>query len=408
MKKLETLLNIDLGQTFDTPKKLNRSTKTIPANILERLDAGEFTCEMISELAQNYPIFRYRTCITIHGNWGEVGKQRIGGYTNVIQNANGSTEIRYSAIDIQKVETLRAKLRSVKSGFYFHSNSSERYFYTSINTRNAAEYNEAVQKLKPVAERIKGANIYGYLNMFAMQSLYGGVDVILQIHPLSIPQTEIQNFAYLLTGTDAQTWNAKIEAVKEADRLQTLKEEEAHAIYRANQERERLAAEPIFAQGREILQAAGYLKEENTSIEQGKVYVKLSVNGDKPTFTAYAYTKKTTQKKWRVMEARSENLNFDNWGHQRETHLTTNSGYVLPTVKPQPEKPKSYTAPVEGVKVIDYSERAVAVYGNTKPIKDALKAIGARFNPFLTIEGVKQAGWVLPTAQREKLNFITA
>ena len=60
----------------------------------------------------------------------------------------------------------------------------------------------------------------------------------------------------------------------------------------------------------------------------------------------------------------------------------------------------------EGVKVIQYSEKAVAIYGNTKPIKDTLKSIGARFNPFLTIEGTKQAGWILPSAQREKLSAI--
>jgi hypothetical protein len=42
-----------------------------------------------------------------------------------------------------------------------------------------------------------------------------------------------------------------------------------------------------------------------------------------------------------------------------------------------------------GCKVVDYSEKALAIFGNTKPIKDKLKAIGARFNPFLNNEGEK-------------------
>lgn len=419
MKKIETLLNIDLGQTFDTRKGLNRSTKEIPSEILERLEAGEFTCEMIAELSKSYPIFRYRTCITIHGNWGNVGKQRIGDYTNIIQNGNGSTEIKYSAIDIEKIETIRKLLRSVKSDFFFHSNSSERYFYKTVNTRDAEQYNKVVSEMKLIAERVKSANIYGYLNLYAASSLYGGVDVILQIHPLSIPQGEEMNFCYLLTGTDAQTWNAKIEAVKEAERLAEIESERREAERKAEQERARIAAEPIFEQGRKVLTGAGYAKEEKTLIEQGKVYVKLSVRDGKPIYTASQYTKKPQQKKWRVTECTSENLTFEfkEYG-QRETILTTQSGYVLPSVKPQHIKPIDDTTkrllgqpkPIQadGVKVIDYSERAVAIYGNTKPIKEELKAIGARFNMFLTIDGVKQAGWILPATRRSELNFINS
>ncbi|KAJ3413749.1 Protein artemis [Chytridiales sp. JEL 0842] len=46
-------------------------------------------------------------------------------------------------------------------------------------------------------------------------------------------------------------------------------------------------------------------------------------------------------------------------------------------------------------KIITYSAKSIAVYGNTIPIKDKLKVLGARFNKFLNIEGHKQAGWVL-------------
>lgn len=410
MKKIETLLKLDLGQKFDTPKKLNRSEKNIPSEILEKLEAGEFTCEMIAELSKQFPIFRYRTCITIHGNWGEVGKRRLGGYTNIIQNGNGSTEVKYSAIDIKKIETIRGLLRSVKADFFFHSNSSERYFYKSVNTRDAEQYNKVVSEMKPIAERVKGANIYGYLNLYAASSLYGGVDVILQINPLSIPAGEEIPFCYLLTGLNKETWQLRLAEIAEQERLDKIESERREQEREAEKERERIAAEPIFEQGREVLRQAGYVKEEKTLIEQGKIYVKLSVTDGKPIYTAYKYSKTKAQKKWRANECRSENLTFEfkEYG-TRETMLTTNSGYVLPVVTKQPEKiqkTETKTEKQDGVKVIDYSERAVAIYGNTKPIKDELKAIGARFNPFLTIDGVKQAGWVLPITQRQKLNFI--
>jgi hypothetical protein len=46
------------------------------------------------------------------------------------------------------------------------------------------------------------------------------------------------------------------------------------------------------------------------------------------------------------------------------------------------------------IKAIKYSERSIAIYGDTKPIKEQLKAAGGKFNAFLTIEGRKQPGWI--------------
>jgi hypothetical protein len=44
--------------------------------------------------------------------------------------------------------------------------------------------------------------------------------------------------------------------------------------------------------------------------------------------------------------------------------------------------------------IVDYSEKALAIFGDTRPIKDELKALGGRFNPKLTHEGEKQVGWI--------------
>lgn len=48
----------------------------------------------------------------------------------------------------------------------------------------------------------------------------------------------------------------------------------------------------------------------------------------------------------------------------------------------------------EGVWIADYSDRAFAVVGNTKPLRTVLKSLGGRFNGGLTIDGVRRAGWV--------------
>lgn len=44
--------------------------------------------------------------------------------------------------------------------------------------------------------------------------------------------------------------------------------------------------------------------------------------------------------------------------------------------------------------VNNYTERSSAVFGEcTREIKDDLKTLGAKYNPSLTLNGVKHAGW---------------
>jgi hypothetical protein len=50
---------------------------------------------------------------------------------------------------------------------------------------------------------------------------------------------------------------------------------------------------------------------------------------------------------------------------------------------------------------VDYSDKAFAVIGDTKPIKDLLKSLGGRFNFRLTCG----PGWIFP---KTKLNDVTA
>lgn len=57
---------------------------------------------------------------------------------------------------------------------------------------------------------------------------------------------------------------------------------------------------------------------------------------------------------------------------------------------------------IDGVEVLDYSEKSFAVVGNTKPIKDKLKELGGRFNFNLTCG----AGWVFPLSKREAVNLL--
>ena len=56
--------------------------------------------------------------------------------------------------------------------------------------------------------------------------------------------------------------------------------------------------------------------------------------------------------------------------------------------------------------IVDYSEKAIALFGDTKEIKDLLKAMGGKFNPRLTHNNEKQAGWIFSKTKREELEGV--
>ena len=54
---------------------------------------------------------------------------------------------------------------------------------------------------------------------------------------------------------------------------------------------------------------------------------------------------------------------------------------------------------IKDLTIVEYSSKSIAIYGNSKPVKEILKKCGAHFNPYL-IGGV---GWI---ASKKKRNLI--
>ena len=67
-----------------------------------------------------------------------------------------------------------------------------------------------------------------------------------------------------------------------------------------------------------------------------------------------------------------------------------------------PENVVAEQIEIDGIEVIDYSEKAIAVIGDTKPIKDHLKELGGRFNFKLSCG----AGWIFPKTKREEVELL--
>lgn len=54
---------------------------------------------------------------------------------------------------------------------------------------------------------------------------------------------------------------------------------------------------------------------------------------------------------------------------------------------------------IGNVTIVDYSEKAIALVGETKPIKEAIKAIGGKFNKYLKCG----PGWIFPKKKFDKV-----
>lgn len=71
-----------------------------------------------------------------------------------------------------------------------------------------------------------------------------------------------------------------------------------------------------------------------------------------------------------------------------------------------PAKSKKPKQPAEPLTLIDYSEKAVAVIGDAKELKEKFKELHGRFNRNLTVNGEKKAGWIFSKKRRMVLELL--
>jgi len=63
---------------------------------------------------------------------------------------------------------------------------------------------------------------------------------------------------------------------------------------------------------------------------------------------------------------------------------------------------------METIQIVKYSEKAIVVTGDTKPIKDLLKQAGGKFNARLTNPATKRTlvGWIFSKARQNDLESL--
>lgn len=177
---------------YSTPKKLNRSSKKIPAEIVDKIESGEITSADLVMLSTEFPIFKYKTCITIHGSFPDISIQHIGGYKNIIQNANGSLEIRYNAIDYKKKSQLYGMIKS--HGWSWVRTSSQDHFCHTIVTRDKED---AIKQLKEQKQKWEGKQVSNMSCKIVVQgwSYFGRFYIETILVPYDIATDEVSTIA---------------------------------------------------------------------------------------------------------------------------------------------------------------------------------------------------------------------
>lgn len=268
---------------FATPKKLNRSTKSLKPEYIDKIEAGEVTSQLIKEISQIVPVFTYKTCLTIHGNLPEIERSRIGGYKNIIQNKNGSLEIRYSAIDSHIKREISHIFRVMESEYNTKENSTTGRYFEKVKTAN--EKDEALkilQQMKQEAEslKIEGMKAKIYVSGY---SYWGRYYLITTILPLLISETPENICSQLL--------NVPVNDIKEkVQEYQKQKEQEAE---QHKQKAEQTEAARQKALNEALTVAAQTFTRSNLQAIEGKVYILPSVSLElKPLYKFFKVTSK--------------------------------------------------------------------------------------------------------------------
>ena len=409
MQQIENLLPTQImGRKFDTRKGLNRSTHQVPDNVLTEIEAGNFTCEMINQLSGKFPIFHYQTQITIHGNFGPVTRNYIGGYKNIFQNQNGSVGIKWSAIDTAKINQAREMLYAIDCNQWHFLQDSQRRLFRMQAYINKTNYDALKAQYIEVLNRVKKVDLYGYCNLYIQPTMWGDPFICLDVNPLAIPEDQVKILVLHLTGLSDIEYEFKKLEVTHAREKKAEEDRTAQAARDQRQQEYNARYEAFTAPSRELLGAF-------TLLTPGIIVVKFDIDKHHQQdpefiFNGYCFYKCEKGKFGRlnILKASSkllelENLQWADYKTVKPGEMKT-KGYLFPQAHKQPAAPVKIATPAPrhtdtvnaDIKIVKYSDKAIAVIGNTYPVKDTIKAHGGAFNKRLTIDGTITAGWVIP------------
>ena len=79
----------------------------------------------------------------------------------------------------------------------------------------------------------------------------------------------------------------------------------------------------------------------------------------------------------------------------------TQSGYNYRLIDPE-------TVADARVEIVEYSEKSIAVFGDTKPLRDTLRDLNGLFRAYLTHDGTRCAGWIFSKRREQEVRSALA
>ena len=400
IRKIETFSNVS-GRT-DSKHINNVANVQVSQSILDKIEAG-LTIEELDNIADGLPVFKYKTQITIHGIFPEVGSGYVSGYKSVFQNKNKSIGVRYTAIDESKRQTLRDTLSLF--GWSYTKNSSERVFRWFTQAHNSEQIKKAKETIDNMTAGINRDLFYGGVSVYLAEAPIFGTIVVADLYIQSIYEKDIPA---LLASMNLTPEVVAIRRKELQDRFDKRKREIA-----AREEAAKKLKDDAYAQAKAELDVLVEKCVEVTSKEVGK-YIQVEYNAQRGVFYKVIELRKVGNQRYPraftqyfdTVTAALHVLQDDTvkvegtYGYAVRNPL---SGYKLKAVSRKSEKQAENTVDASGLEVVDYSDKAFALFGDTKSIKDKLKELNMRFNFRLKYNGGTAPGWIAPKSRQDEI-----
>jgi len=294
---------------FDKKSKLLLSDKKIPQILIDAIEKGDITSEVLETL--DFPIRKYMTQITIHGDFDNFNQGY--GYKFVFKNKNGSVGVKWQAIDWKKRKYIASYLK--ESGIYYFSNSTESYFCKNVAI-DKDNYQSALEDLKELVETAKSAEYYGGAKIYRC-SVYGQQYLVFQMVINGISESNVEKLLSAF-GYD-KDMRAKVDAERLAKEEATKKErEERWANQKANKEK-------LLQELKIELEENGYSKDDVEKFENEAIYfqARMNWNNEKEFKLVKRYKKNPRARCYHVVEKEFKSFKeMNEWLKENELEPT--------------------------------------------------------------------------------------
>lgn len=297
--KMDKLFESD-SNNYDTRKTLNLSNTIIDKSILDTIDKG-ISIEYLSSI--NVPILKYKTQITIHGQFPKIDNSYAFGYKSIIRNLNNSIGVKYIAIDADKKEYIGKVLRNF--GWYYRKSSICTKYELVKTSSDVNEIKECINSYKNILSNLDKSSFFGSANIL-YGSIYGIYMIVLEIQLDAIYKDNIPKFL------DSLGYTSDLILYKEKE-LNQIKEEK-EIKYKEEKEAETKKLNELLELNKEdinyfkSLPKVSITSEFDSNVFYGRIYS----NVDTPkgyVITVYHFDKPKNKRKFRYASINIYDIN---------------------------------------------------------------------------------------------------